>query len=309
MRKSKQFVTMPVISLEEGQQIGSIKGLVVNPYKKEVAALVIEQKGWFKEQKFIPFSKVRSIGEDALTIDRSANVEKGASIPEIVKFFKDKVDIIGAKLVSENGTALGYVDEFYVDLQTGAIVGLEFSGGSISTLVRGKAFLDINHVRTIGKKVIVCSNEAMENVIKMDGGIQETFRSLKDSTGQIFSATVQKTRELGTNLNKSLEKVRKERREDIPEDKTSAAVTGFRSEGPEETCSCCHHDKNKEPCAATTEEAAPPRGEDNSPDNPATVPQAVNEEMPEKTPVEKEAPQQVASPEEKNIPEETGTTK
>jgi Uncharacterized protein conserved in bacteria len=152
MRKSKQFVSLPVISLAEGQQIGAIKGLVVNPVQKAVSALLIEQKGWFKEQKYIPFSKVRSIGEDALTIDRRSNAEKGASIPEIVELLKDKAEITGAKLITENGTALGYVDEYYVDLQSGDIVGLEFSGGSLSSWMRGSAFLDINHVRTIGKK-------------------------------------------------------------------------------------------------------------------------------------------------------------
>lgn len=304
MRKSKQFVTMPVISLEEGRQIGSIKGLVVNPAKKEVAALVIEQKGWFKEQKFIPFSKARSIGDDALTIDRSTSVEKGASIPEIVKLFKDKVEVIGAKLVTESGTALGYVDEFYVDLQTGDIVGLEFSGGSISTWMRGKAFLDINHIRTIGKKVIICSNEALENVIKMDGGIQETLRGLKDSTGQILSATVQKTRELGTNLNRSLEKVRKERKEGTSGEHNSAPDTGFRSAGPGETCSCCHDNKNEETYSIITGElTAPAQAEDNSPAPKATASPTTNEGTLEKSPAEQELNQQEKiSPEEKNNP-------
>ena len=48
MQKSKRFEAMPVISLEEGRQIGTVKGLVVDPAARKVAALIIEQKGWFK---------------------------------------------------------------------------------------------------------------------------------------------------------------------------------------------------------------------------------------------------------------------
>ncbi|GBF32852.1 hypothetical protein DCCM_1048 [Desulfocucumis palustris] len=239
MRKSKQFVSMPVISLAEGQQIGSIKGLVLNPVQKAVSALIIEQKGWFKEQKYIPFSKVRSIGEDALTIDRRSNAEKGASIPEIVELLKDRTEIAGAKLITENGTALGYVDEYYVDLQSGDIVGLEFSGGSISSWMRGSAFLDINHVLTIGKKVIVCSNEALENIIKMDGGLQEALRGIKDSTGSILSNTVQKTKEIGNNLNKTLEKVKRERAEKQDDNDDAAPQTPDKAGEPHENCHYC----------------------------------------------------------------------
>jgi len=213
LRKSKQFQGMNVVSLEEGQQIGAIRGLVINPALKNVAALIIEQKGWFRDQKFIPFSKVHSIGEDIITIDRINRAEKGTSLPEILKLFKDRVNVIGSRLVTENGTALGMVDEYYIDLQTGDIVGLEFSGGTMINLFRGSAFLDINHVRTLGTRIIICNNSCLDSIIKMDGGLQETLKSLRDNTGQLLETTFQKTRGFGRSLNQSLEKIKKDRKE------------------------------------------------------------------------------------------------
>ena len=241
MRKSKQFLSMPVISLVEGHQVGSIKGLVINPAQKAVAALIIEQKGWFKDQRYIPFSKVRSIGNDALTIDRRSNAEKGASLPEMMDLLNEKFEIAGSKLIAENGTALGFVDEYYVDLQSGSIVGLEFSGGALNTWMKGSAFLDINHVRTVGKKIIICSNEALENIIKMDGGFQEKMRGIRKSTGHLWTTTLQKTRDLGTSLNKTLEKVKKERDEKTAGEQSPESAS-YRSatenEKHAEHCSC-----------------------------------------------------------------------
>lgn len=210
MRKSKRFESMPVISLEEGQQIGHVKSLVVDPAGKKVAALIIEQKGWFKEQRFIPYHKVNSAGSDAITIEKTASVERATSLPDIVKLVREKVGIIGARIVTENGTLLGNVDEYYVDLATGTIAGLEFSGNLLNGLIKGRAFLDTIYVRTLGKEVVVITNEALENIFKLDGGLQETVKNIRETTGQLWENTLQKTKDLGTTLNKSIEKVKKD---------------------------------------------------------------------------------------------------
>lgn len=219
MRKSKQFLGMPIISLEEGQQIGTIGGLVINPDLKNVAALIIEQKGWFREQRFIPFNKVHSIGEDAITTEKGSRAERGVSLPEILKFFKDRVNLIGSKIVAENGTVLGLVDEFYIDLQTGDIVGFEYSGGTVSNLFKGSAFLDINYVRTLGPSMIICSDTSLDNIVKTDGGLQETLRILRENTGQLLDTTVQKTKELSRSLNQSIEKIKRDKKTNITKEK------------------------------------------------------------------------------------------
>ncbi|MFZ5646219.1 MAG: PRC-barrel domain-containing protein [Bacillota bacterium] len=242
MRKSKQFQGMSVVSLEEGQQIGSVRGLVINPALKNVAALIIEQKGWFREQKFVPFSKVHSIGEDVITIDRVNRAEKGTSLPEILKLFKDKVNIIGSRLVAENGAVLGLVEEYYVDLQTGDIVGLEFSGGTVNNLFKGSAFLDINYVRTLGTSIIICSNSSIDNIVKMDGGLQEALRNFRENTGHFFGSTFQKTKDLGRSINQSIEKLRKEKKSNGDNEiEEASAENNGKSRGG--TCSCGHHEE------------------------------------------------------------------
>lgn len=269
MRKSKQFTSMPVISLEEGQQIGVVKGLVVDPVGKKVAALIIEQKGWFKEQRFIPYHKVNSVGSDAITIEKTSGVERATGLPDIVKHLKDKVGIIGSRIVAENGTVLGYVDEYYVDMATGSIAGLEFSGNFINSVIKGRAFLDITYVRTLGKEVAVITNEGIDNIYKLEGGLQDTVKTIKESTGQFWESTVQKTRDLGTCINKSLEKVKKDKRSGLEpgEEITGAAGNEEKGQGlecaapveaPAETQTVAGNAPREEETPGKT--AAPPHG-------------------------------------------------
>ena len=58
MRKSKDFLGMPVVSLQEGLRIGRVTGLVIDPAAKAVTALIVERGSFFREQRFIPFPQV-----------------------------------------------------------------------------------------------------------------------------------------------------------------------------------------------------------------------------------------------------------
>lgn len=209
MRKSRKIISMPIISIGEGTQLGSVKGLVVNPAKKEVAALVVDQKGWFREEKIIPYNKVSHIGDDAITVDQSSNAEKPTNLPEILKLLREKNDPIGMKVISETGKVLGHAEEYYINELTGDIVALEIAGKLVDGILKGKSLLDANEILTIGSDAIVVRKGTENSITKIDGGLQETFANLKDSTSSLWNTTRQKTIEISKSLKeKTKEKVK-----------------------------------------------------------------------------------------------------
>lgn len=219
MLKSKRLIGMPVISLAEGQQLGKVKDLIVDPLKRAVAALVIEQKGWFREEKFIPYSKVSNVGSDAITVAQSDFAQKGTSLPEIVKLMKDKYLINNTKVVAENGKMLGIVEEYYINTEDGTIAGLEIAGNFLNSIISGRAFLDSSFIRTIGKELIIVGDEAVDNLVKTDGGLKETMKTIKESSNTIWGETLVKAKEVSSSINKKLEqlKERKKKQEEHSE--------------------------------------------------------------------------------------------
>lgn len=216
MRKSRKFISMPIISIEEGQQIGTVKNIVIDPEKKELAALIVEQRGWFKDQKVIPYNKVHSVGGDAITIEKFANAEKQTNLPNIVKLIKDKYELIGAKVVAENGTVLGYVDEFYVDLINGKIITLEITGRFLDGLMQGKATLDTEYIKTIGKEVLIAVDGAENYLKQIEVGLKGTFKNIKETSTSIWDSTIQKTKSVTKTLNQSLEKKKSKKTAETP---------------------------------------------------------------------------------------------
>ncbi len=205
--KSKKLRSLPIYSLEEGQQIGFVAGLVISPEEAAVAALVVNKGGWFKEQKIIPFARVAWIGDEAITIDNSNRAEKPTNLPQIVNLMKNKTTLIGSRVVAENGKILGTVEEYEIQPQTGKIRTIEITGSIVETLFKGKGTLDAAEIRTIGKDVVIVRSSFADKLVQNEHGLQDTMKSVRDTTGQFWESTVSKSKELTKNIGKSLEKV------------------------------------------------------------------------------------------------------
>ena len=64
MKKSAEFIGLPVISISEGKELGKVKELLINAASGIVSALVLEidEKKWYLGAKLIPFESIAGIG-------------------------------------------------------------------------------------------------------------------------------------------------------------------------------------------------------------------------------------------------------
>jgi uncharacterized protein YrrD len=191
LKPSRKFLSLPIVTLSEGQHIGYVKNLVVNAQTKSLAALVIDPKGFFRDQRIIPYAKVVSIGDDAITIDKGAYVEKSTSLPEILTLIKEKLTINGTRVITQSGKTLGVVEEYYVDPETGKITEIEISGGKVEGFLNGKALLSADYILTIGQDVIVTAKGCETSLVVAGKGINDTFKSILHSTSSLATGTTQ----------------------------------------------------------------------------------------------------------------------
>lgn len=202
VKRSRRFFSMPIVSVEEGQQIGYVKNLVVNAATLEVVALLVEPKGLFKEQKVIPYTRVKSIGEDAIIIEKSGSAEKPANLPQIMQLIKDKIELVGTKVIDETGLALGVVEEYLVEPTNGKIISFEIGGKFLDSLVKGKAYLPAEEIKTVGKDVLIAKAEAGAKLVRVEAGLPETWKSLKEGSSHLLEATRRKSKNLGQAISK-----------------------------------------------------------------------------------------------------------
>ena len=159
MKSSTQVIGLPVISIQNGVQLGQVKSLVVNPEKGTVDFFIVDQENWEISMKAIPFRHVIGIGEFAVTVEEEKAVLDLNVIPIANELVNKKIAIKQAKVMTRKGQLLGEATEFYIDEETGKITGIEVQIGSDVRIVRA------DHVITYGKELLIVHEHAQQELV------------------------------------------------------------------------------------------------------------------------------------------------
>lgn len=159
MKKSTQISGLPIINISEGNQVGKVKSLVINPDKGSVDFLTIEHEDWQVSVKAIPFKKVVGIGEYAVTIESENAIIDLNEIPIANQLVNKKIKITNTKIMTRKGELIGEVQEYFVDQDSGHILGMQLTAGS------KQVALSSNSVVTFGKDIIIVKEDAASNFL------------------------------------------------------------------------------------------------------------------------------------------------
>lgn len=189
MKKSLEIIGLPIISISDGQQIGSVKSLVINPEKGSIDFLTIEHEEWQVSVKAIPFKRVVGIGEYALTIESDHAVIDLNEIPIANQLVNKKIKINNTKMMTRKGELIGEVTEFYADEENGQILGMDLQ------LADKTVTLLASYVLTYGKDIIIVK----ENV--SEGYLDDSAQLLAVDNGEIEIEMLEKPIELNGHEN------------------------------------------------------------------------------------------------------------
>jgi uncharacterized protein YrrD len=164
MRKGKDAGGLLVVTRDSGRKLGKVEDLVLDRQGSRILGILVDEAGWFKEAKVVPWPSFRVIGLDAVIIDEEASVKKASEVPEMSEVLKGGNVLVGARVATTDGRELGKIEDFYFDPETGLVKGFELSGG------KGRSFLPTP-----------ASFQAGEDVALVDPSVVETITDLKEA--------------------------------------------------------------------------------------------------------------------------------
>ncbi len=120
--RARQLKGFPIIDLEGGIMIGRVQDLAVDPTQKKIVALVAAEKGLLKGKgKLISFSKVHSIGKDAVTVRGDDSEQNGGDkAAEQLKPYS----FLGNSVISSSGDYIARAHDFSFSKETGELDSL-----------------------------------------------------------------------------------------------------------------------------------------------------------------------------------------
>jgi len=166
MRKGKDANGLLVITRDTGKKVGKVEDLVLDARGSRVLGVLVDEAGWFRDARVVPWSSFRAVGLDVVIIDEEASAKKASDIPEMSEALEGGNVLLGVRVTTTDGRELGKIEDFYFDPQTGVVKGFELSGGN------GREFLPTPASFQAGRDVAFVDPSAAETII----GLKEALR-------------------------------------------------------------------------------------------------------------------------------------
>ncbi|MGE5575717.1 MAG: PRC-barrel domain-containing protein [Syntrophothermus sp.] len=171
-RRVKGLLGLPVVDEDSGQEIGTVKSIVFDHRQGRLVGLVSGGK-WFSRDRYLRLARIRELGRHAVILE--GGPENG---PEDEPVWAGRVDspggessleadtaqLIGWKVLTGSGKALGTVEDILFDAQTGRLEGMEISRGLVQDFVDGRVTIPMPDVYTVGRDVVVIPEEIGKQV-------------------------------------------------------------------------------------------------------------------------------------------------
>jgi uncharacterized protein YrrD len=150
MRRAREIVGLPVLSLKSGDQIGWVQDVVFDQDSRKISGILLESAHIFHSRKGIPREVVAAVGKDALTVsDHVVREISGVKWSEKV----------GNQVFTQGGEAKGTIEDVFLDDSAESIVGFEVSDGLFSDLLEGRGTILQENVMVDGKDVLIVEDQ------------------------------------------------------------------------------------------------------------------------------------------------------
>ena len=131
-RWARELLGTAVYSVAEGKRVGEVAGLRVDREGRRVALLAVAGGTW-SQPRYLPFSRIQKVGEDAVMIESEAALAPALSGAERQAL---EEHLTGRRVLSQSGEHLGAVTDYRLELAGGRIEAYQFQPEAEGLLAR-----------------------------------------------------------------------------------------------------------------------------------------------------------------------------
>lgn len=201
MIKGKELLGRKVIALSSGEEIKTVRDIVLDHQGNQVLALLVDTGNWFRPPLVVPFHQVSSLGHEAVMIDNHESVTAAGKHANIKEALATKISLLGMSLLTTQGDLLGRISDVCFDEKTGQVEGYVATGGLFADISNGRTFIPVPKEIQIGYSTAIVPMavaQAMEE--QPAGGIKgavsrtgASINSAVQTTGANITSAVQTT--------------------------------------------------------------------------------------------------------------------
>lgn len=181
MIKGKEILGKNIVAISTGQRVDSVRDVIFDHQANQVLGLLVDEGGWFRAARVVPFEHIRSFGEDAIMIGDVGDLTTTREDGRLAEVLESKTNLIGMTLLTTDGQDLGKIADVLFDEHSGRVEGYEATGGLFSDLSNGRTFVPAPGSVQIGTDTAIVPVEVAsamrEQESNLKGAVQQTIQS------------------------------------------------------------------------------------------------------------------------------------
>ncbi len=163
MKKTQEIISLPIISISDGMEIGKVKSIIINADKGAIDYIDVDGGIQSLSTRVIPTENILGIGEYALTIEDETAIIDINKIPAAIDLIQKNVQVKGTKVLTKKGNLIGEIGDIYIDENDVCrISGLEFIADATQKRIR---IIPRESVITFGKNLIVVKEDVESSLL------------------------------------------------------------------------------------------------------------------------------------------------
>ncbi len=194
MKKTKEIIGLPIISISDGIEVGRVKTVIINAEKGAIDYVVVDSGIQILSAKVIPTEYVLGIGEYALTIENEDAINDIGKIPAAIDLLQKNIQVKGTKVLTKKGRLIGEIGDMFIDEEDNCnIVGLEYIADITQKSIR---IIPRDSIITFGKNLIVVKEDVESklldratDLVSEESANSEKKNSDSQTLGEIINST------------------------------------------------------------------------------------------------------------------------
>jgi uncharacterized protein YrrD len=147
-----------VVSIQNGQKIGSVSDIIVDADKLQVAALVLSKGTLFdRETSIIPAEEVQVWGQDVILVRQHDVIDDTGKIPEGKRWLYADENLRGRYIVSVDGKRIGQIEDISIST-AGKLLGYQLSQVFIEGPLAESKRIDVGSTHSLGEDVLIVNS-------------------------------------------------------------------------------------------------------------------------------------------------------
>ena len=144
-----------VISIDNGQIIGSVGDIMIDPETLDAAALATSKGNLLnREIEAIPAADVQVWGQDAVLVKHPDVIVKEDQLPDLEKWLSVSDDIKGRDVIDTKGTRIGKIKDVLINAE-GHLAGYRLSQVYVGGPLTQSLWIPAEATRSLGEDVLI----------------------------------------------------------------------------------------------------------------------------------------------------------